>query len=150
MFKLLLITSAIFLAITAFPVDSQAHIVTKQACYKAAKYAGPYQSKPWRAAFKKCQKYRKDHAWQHKCGKSVKATIRCVFKAHGEAAISVAKCESGLSTTARNGQFYGIFQMGENERATYGDGSTALAQSQAAHKYFIASGSDWSPWQCKP
>jgi hypothetical protein len=62
----------------------------------------------------------------------------------------VASCESGFSTTALNGQYEGIFQMGFNERATYGDGATAYEQAAAAYRYFVASGRDWSPWSCKP
>lgn len=30
------------------------------------------------------------------------------------------------------------------------NGSTALAQVRAAYRYFLASGADWSPWECKP
>ena len=58
--------------------------------------------------------------------------------------------ESGLSTWAQNGQYLGLFQMGSSERALYGHGSTAYAQVLAAHRYFSASGRDWSPGQCKP
>jgi hypothetical protein len=73
--------------------------------------------------------------------------IRSVFGAYGEQAVSVASCESGLSSLAVNGQYFGLFQMGESERATYGGSSTdPLEQTQAAHAYFMASGSDWSPW----
>ena len=62
----------------------------------------------------------------------------------------VAYCESRYSTYATNGQYLGIFQMGSYERATYGHGSTAWAQARGAHRYFVASGRDWSPWQCSP
>lgn len=69
---------------------------------------------------------------------------------HGPGAIVVAKCESGLRTTATNGQYRGIFQMGSSERARFGHSETVLGQVVAAHRYFVASGSDWSPWQCRP
>lgn len=65
-------------------------------------------------------------------------------------AIRVAYCESTYRTTAANGQYRGIFQMGSYERATFGHGSTAWAQAKAAHRYFVVSGKDWSPWACKP
>ena len=32
----------------------------------------------------------------------------------------------------------------------FGHGPTALAQAQAAYRYFVRSGRDWSPWSCKP
>jgi len=78
--------------------------------------------------------------------------IRVVFGGHSEEALSVASCESGhtYSVNAQNGQYLGIFQMGSNERETYGHGNTPYAQAKAAHRYFVASGRDWSPWECKP
>lgn len=65
-------------------------------------------------------------------------------------AIRVARCESGFNPRAANGQYLGIFQMGASERATYGHGPGAHKQARAAHRYFVASGRDWSPWACKP
>ena len=76
--------------------------------------------------------------------------IRRVFGSYWSQALAVARCESGLSTWAQNGQYLGLFQMGSSERALYGHGSSAYTQVQAAHRYFVASGRDWSPWQCKP
>lgn len=76
--------------------------------------------------------------------------ICSVFGSHCSEAITVASCESGLSPNAANGQYLGAFQMGSSERATYGHGSTVLDQAKAAYKYFVASGKDWSPWECKP
>lgn len=64
-------------------------------------------------------------------------------------AISVAWCESRLVTTARNGQYLGIFQMGSYARDLYGHGDTAYDQAEAAHGYFVDSGRDWSPWTCR-
>ena len=71
--------------------------------------------------------------------------IRCVFGHHGTKAVAVARCESTLRTTARNGQYRGLFQMGAPERAKYGHGSTALAQAEAAKRYFDIAG--WRPWR---
>jgi hypothetical protein len=65
-------------------------------------------------------------------------------------AIRVAYCESRLRTTARNGQYLGLFQMGSSERRLFGHGRSAFEQSKAAHRYFVRSGRDWSPWSCKP
>jgi len=65
-------------------------------------------------------------------------------------ALSVARCESGLTTRARNGEYLGLFQMGSTERRLFGHGATAIAQARAAHRYFVYSGRDWSPWSCKP
>ena len=73
-----------------------------------------------------------------------------VFKHYCGEALRVARCESRFSTTAQNGQYLGLFQMGASERRLYGHGPTALQQSHAAHTYFVRSGRDWSPWSCKP
>ena len=73
-----------------------------------------------------------------------------VFGSYCSQALQVARCESNYRTTATNGQYLGIFQMGSHERATYGHGASALAQAKAAFRYFVLSGRDWSPWSCKP
>jgi hypothetical protein len=65
-------------------------------------------------------------------------------------ALAVSWCESRHSTTAQNGQFLGLFQMGSYERQLFGHGPTALKQARAAHKYFVLTDRDWSPWSCKP
>jgi hypothetical protein len=65
-------------------------------------------------------------------------------------ALRVARCESHLKTSAHNGQYLGLFQMGTSERHRFGHGGSAYRQAQAAHRYFVVSGRDWSPWSCKP
>jgi hypothetical protein len=65
-------------------------------------------------------------------------------------ALSVSWCESKHSTTAQNGQYLGLFQMGWNERRLFGHGATPRKQALAAHRYFVVSGRDWSPWSCRP
>ena len=65
-------------------------------------------------------------------------------------ALAVSWCESRHSTTAQNGQYLGLFQMGSYARSMYGHGSTPRQQALAAHRYFVDSGRDWSPWSCKP
>jgi hypothetical protein len=80
--------------------------------------------------------------------------IHYVFGPHAWEAVEVSDCETGgtFSVGATNGQYRGLFQMGESERATYGHGSTPLAQAWAAKAYFDDSGQDWSPWdpRCQP
>ena len=77
-----------------------------------------------------------------------------VFGSRCSEAIAVARCETGgtFSVWAGYGkhQYLGLFQMGSSERARFGHGWTPLEQARAAHRYFVASGSDWSPWQCRP
>lgn len=75
--------------------------------------------------------------------------ICSVFGADCEEAVAVAWCESRLNPTAQNGQYRGLFQMGTYERSLFGHGSTAHDQSIAAHRYFVRSGRDWSPWACR-
>lgn len=81
----------------------------------------------------------------------VKAIIRQVFGPYAEQAIRVADCETGGTFWwgASNGQYLGIFQMGASERARYGHGNGPWPQARAAYRYFVASGRDWSPWQCR-
>lgn len=75
-----------------------------------------------------------------------------VFGPYGDQAVAVARCETGgtFDTGARNGQYLGLFQMGDYARSRYGHSSTALGQARAAYRYFVDSGKDWSPWECKP
>ena len=72
-----------------------------------------------------------------------------VFGSYCEEAVAVAWCESRLNPTAQNGQYRGLFQMGSHERSLFGHGSTAHVQARAAHRYFVRSGRDWSPWACR-
>lgn len=73
-----------------------------------------------------------------------------IFGSYCGEALRVSQCESGLSTDAQNGQYRGLFQMGTTERRIFGHGASVEEQAKAAHRYFIASGRDWSPWSCKP
>lgn len=79
-----------------------------------------------------------------------KAAICDVFGRYCRQAVAVAWCESRLTTTAENGQYLGLFQMGSYERRLFGHGPTAREQAEAAHEYFVRSGRDWSPWSCRP
>ena len=73
-----------------------------------------------------------------------------VFGDYCRQALAVSRCESGLRTDAQNGQYFGLFQMGSSERRLFGHGPSVAEQVTAAHRYFVASGRDWSPWSCKP
>jgi hypothetical protein len=79
--------------------------------------------------------------------------IHAVFGKYGHQAVKVAKCESGLSQWAVNGQYVNLFQMGHWERKTYGwhvRGSSPWIAARAAFNYFRASGYSWRAWACKP
>jgi hypothetical protein len=78
-----------------------------------------------------------------------RVAICAVFGRYCRQAINVAWCESRLTTTAQNGQYLGLFQMGSSERRLFGHGMTAHRQAIAAHRYFVLSGRDWSPWGCR-
>ncbi len=80
---------------------------------------------------------------------SPRAVICDVFGPDCDSAADVAWCESGWRTTAQNGQYLGMFQMGSHERSLFGHGPTAREQAVAARKYFVLSGRDWSPWSCR-
>ena len=139
--------------------NARAHTIPRTACYKAAKYSGhPYQSPKWQAVLHRCLAYRKRHAWNHKCGGTVR-TIRCVFGRYGAAAVRVARCESGLRTTALGprdeygNRRIGLFQLGTYERSVAGKytrWSSALVQSRSAFNYFAMTGYDFGAWECKP
>ena len=78
-------------------------------------------------------------------------TVICrVFGPHCREALAVSRCESGLSTSAQNGQYLGLFQMGTTARRLYGHGPSALEQARAAYHYFADAGHGWGPWSCKP
>ena len=63
-------------------------------------------------------------------------------------AFDVIACETGgrYNTTATNGQYLGLFQMGQWARSRYGHGETARAQARAAYRYWRKSG--WAGWSC--
>lgn len=78
--------------------------------------------------------------------------VRVTFGRYAGEALRVVRCETcgTFSPLAANGQYLGMFQMGDYARGKYGHGSTALAQARAAYRYFVATGRGWSPWSCKP
>jgi hypothetical protein len=81
---------------------------------------------------------------------TVKRAICGVFGPYCSQALRVSWCESRWSTSATNGQYLGLFQMGSYARSRYGHGSDAWTQAQAAFRYFADSGYGWGPWSCRP
>jgi hypothetical protein len=134
---------------------AEAHEPKRIDCVKYSKMHALVVGSPAveRPAFLKCMERAASHRFEHCRGDYVRRNtciIKLVFVGYEAAAVSVAWCESSLRTWASNGQYLGMFQMGSNERATYGHGPDARTQAEAAHRYFVASGRDWSPWECQP
>jgi hypothetical protein len=72
-------------------------------------------------------------------------------KRHRHEARAVSSCESKLNRRARNGQYWGLFQLGETERGEYGwRGWTIKAEVRAAHTMFKLNGHSWARWGCDP
>ncbi len=108
-----------------------------------------------RAARARVQLARRTRAAERKrlevqLARSPEKAICHVFGSYCRQALQVARCESGYRTSAENGQYRGLFQMGSSERQLFGHGMSALDQARAAYRYFVRSGRDWSPWSCKP
>lgn len=82
--------------------------------------------------------------------RGARTAICHVFGRYCSQALAVAKCESGLSIWARNGQYLGLFQMGTWARSMYGHAYNAWGQARAAYRYFRASGYRWTGWACRP
>jgi hypothetical protein len=63
--------------------------------------------------------------------------------------LAVARCESGLRRAAENGQYRGLFQLGDYARARYlrGDWRDSYANALAAARYARDAGG-FSPWTC--
>lgn len=121
--------------------------VCQQAGIRAGECAWHWKARKWLR-----REYRETQAALHP-SYSVRGAICAAFGSFCAQAWQVSLCEGGSpvpSVNARNGQYLGIFQMGSSERSLYGHGSTAIEQARAAARYFHASGSDWSPWACKP
>jgi len=77
-----------------------------------------------------------------------RAAVCYYFRSNCDFAMSVVRCETGgtYSPYARNGQYWGIFQMGSRERARYGHSWDVWGQARAAHAYYVDAG--WSRWAC--
>lgn len=78
---------------------------------------------------------------------SVPQIICEVFGRNCATALRVFNCESHYYVGARNGQYFGIAQMGSAERARFGGSSLdPWDQVRAAYRYFSIAG--WGPWEC--
>lgn len=85
---------------------------------------------------------------------SVEAMIMAKFGSEGPHAIQVARCESGLHPTDTNGQYMGLFQLGNyhRHRATrlgysWSDMLSPQPNINVAYDLFIEQG--WTPWSCR-
>jgi hypothetical protein len=91
----------------------------------------------------------------------VEGMIRQVFGPHAQAAIRVARCESGLNTGAYNPAGFGgshsagVFQIlypstwrgtSQAARSPY----NPIANIVAAHEIFVRDGYRWRAWVCRP
>lgn len=71
----------------------------------------------------------------------------------GNEALRVAYCESGVNLwnyASNGGTYLGMFQAGPYMRARYGFSWSPWSQARSAYRYYVDSGRDWSPWECKP
>lgn len=140
--------------------DAEAHATPPWKC-KYLEAPDGWLQYPWQQ--QKCRPFRVKHTNYHTHGwlwpckiqpqgpSRNECVIRKLFGKEGGVALAnkavhVARCESTLRRHAANGQYLGLFQMGSNERATYGYGSTAVEQVQGALRYYRVS--HWSPWGC--
>lgn len=101
------------------------------------------------------------HGERQRADSDVRYAIRLVFQGPGdprypydaaEQAIRVAWCESNWTTTNVTGQYRGVFQMGDSERAQYavGNYSTIVEQVRSGYRMFVAAGRSWNRWACRP
>ena len=63
----------------------------------------------------------------------------------------VAWCESRFNPHARNGQYWGLYQVSSHWRRTVpGWGWTLEAQARHALRVYRRTGSTWRHWRCRP
>lgn len=83
-------------------------------------------------------------------GVDVEALI-CSFDWPCAEALAVARCESGLSPSAVNGQHAGLFQIALDwHRPKFGGADPFDAGANVAVAYAIWLDQSWLPWSCKP
>lgn len=106
------------------------------------------QSRPYLRWINKLWSRRADHLYKryNQLNNNPKLAICYFFKSNCAKALSVAWCESKYHRYARNGQYMGIWQMGNFARDTYGHGDTPLEQTYYAYQYYKDEG--WQPWSC--
>ncbi len=91
----------------------------------------------------------------------VESVIRQIFGSHAQAALRVARCESGLNASAYNptevggSHSAGVFQIlypstwsgtSQAARSPY----NLVANIVAAHDIFVRDGYTWREWVCRP
>lgn len=81
--------------------------------------------------------------------KPVPLAICDVFGRYCDQALRVSWCESRWLTTARNGQYRGLFQVSRHWRQAI-PGWGPSADAQALHAFRIFKRTGWQPWECKP
>jgi hypothetical protein len=101
---------------------------------------------------------RADAHWQPGRHNTIHA-IQLNFGSHWRDAVDVSHCEAGAFQwqvrgrpwTSANGQYKGLFQMGDWARDKFGHGPGPWAQAKAAAKNFRSNGSRWGgQWGCSP
>src|SRR5438552_2884337 len=91
----------------------------------------------------------------------VESVIKQIFGSHAQAALRVARCESGLNASAYNptgvggSHSAGVFQIlypstwrgtSQAARSPY----DLVANIVAAHDIFVRDGYSWRAWVCRP
>lgn len=147
-------------ALLLFTPAADAHRVTGAHCRAVASVYPAASRDRMRAT---CTRLVVRHATMHRCASADLhpfVAITCVFPPHLQAgARAIAQCEStahvsnayarahGKGRWARNGQYRGIWQIGDGERAQHGDysvGADARVQARTALSLYRSRG--WQPW----
>jgi hypothetical protein len=97
-----------------------------------------------------CRAWRKTH--RRPAPAAVVPAVRLVARRYGfdpDGMLRVARCESNLDRRATNGQYLGLFQLGDFARARYlrGAWTDSYANAVAAARYAREAGG-WGPWTC--
>lgn len=121
----------------------------------------------WRSRYLECR------GATQRANEDVRYAIRLIFRGPGdpryayadsaaEQAVRVAWCESRWTTWDRLGQYAGVGQLGNQERAEYGIGvyasrdpeaaitASAVLQVRSFYRMFVAAGRSWGRWSCRP
>lgn len=85
------------------------------------------------------------------------SVIREIFGGHGDDAVTIARCESGMNPRAHNpAGYHGLFQIGDHhaarfEQVTGTDWESGRYESRPNTVYakYLFDGSGWSQWGCR-
>lgn len=145
--------------------DAKAHRVTNETCADAALIATRRDAPATRAEFQMryaaCRRSGARHNERHvatcNATNSAFVAIDCAWPPHlAPTAKRLADCESTASDPtpwpnngvyAQNGEYLGLFQMGDGERASngqYGRGSAPIVQARSGYNLYKDRG--WQPW----